>query len=171
MRLLSDYDRYTVAVVVSEWLYTSTLAVVADAACSDASLLQSLNNNVSTTSGQTIVDAIVTCTSVSVTSYVNLSLRISLQVLNNVVNLLLLALADNSATNLEEDIAAEWLSSCSSCLSRCWSRNLNNLLYDLLYVADLWLWSRDETCRVGLTEVVLNTSKCIEVPIPVLCAL
>ena len=127
MRLLSDYDRYTVAVVVSEWLNTCTLAVVADAASSDTSLLQSLNNNVSTTSGQTIVDAVVTCSSVSVTSYVNLSLRISLQVLNNVLNLLLLALADDSLTDSEEDIAAEWLSSCSSCLSRCWRKGGTSL--------------------------------------------
>ena len=110
MKLLSDADRYTVSVVVvGEWLLARTLAIEADTALRDTLSLQGLNNSVSTASGQTIVDAIVTCTSVSVTSDSNLSGSVSIQVVNDILNLVSLRLTDVSLVDQEEDVTTQWL--------------------------------------------------------------
>ena len=158
MILFSDADRYTVAVVVLEGLYTSTLAVEANAALSDTSILQGLNHCVCTASSQTIVDAIITCTSVSVTSNHNLRGGVLVHVSYDVLNLLCLRVTDNGLIDLEEDIAAEGLS-CSYCGL---SGNLNNLLYDLLNILDLGLWSGDELGRVGLAKSDLCAGEQVE---------
>ena len=81
----------------------------------------------------------------------------SIHVVNDVLNLLSLTLTDVGLVDEEEDVATERLN------SGCRSRNLNHLLNDLLYVANLRLWSRDETGRVGLAEVDLHTCEQIEV--------
>lgn len=106
---VGNTDAHAVQVVLGERLYAAAMAAVRDTVGCDALILESLHNNVGTLGGQTVVDAVVTGTCVSITVDLHLGLRILVHVVDDVLKLLLFLLHDNGRVDGEENVAAQRL--------------------------------------------------------------
>ena len=127
--LVSDADRDAVHVVLSEWLNAATLAVRSDAACRNAILLgKHLNYSSSTLRSKTIVDLVVTSTSISITSNSQLLFWILAKILNKFLHLCLLLGRYLAYVDGEEHVDTQRLNNLHFFNNRSWLW-LNN-----------WLW-------------------------------